>query len=392
MQSSSTLTIDLNVIQNNLKSLAASFGQVMVMVKANAYGTDSLILSKFLQSGACKGIAFLGVSHVWEGIRLREGGITLPIFVIAAPPYEADLVIKYQLTPAVSSFEEVEALNRASQKQGRTTSVHLHLCTGMKRFGVSFHQAPDLYESIHQASHLQLDGLMTHFVAAESHAFDSVTLRQIGEFKTFLDTMPVPPRWIHAANSAGAVRFPMPFCNLIRIGLGVLGYGVCHEGSKPALQLTTKLASVNLCAQGATVGYNCTYTFEREKGMIGVIPVGYHDGLHRGLSNKGYVLIRGKKAPMIGIVCMDFMMIDLSDIPEAAVGDEVSLFGPELSPDLWAIWAQTDVRELLACIPTRVQRLWANLNPSIGRSDDEPRNAERLPSSLFSLEKDPTVR
>ncbi len=451
MQSSSSLTIDLNAIQDNLNHLATQFGHVMVMVKANAYGTDSLFLSKFLQSGACKGVASLGVSHVWEGVHLRESGITLPIFVIAAPPYEADLVAKYQLTPAVSSFEEVESLNRASQRYGGTTSVHLHLCTGMKRFGIPPHQAPDLYDCISEASHLHLEGVLTHFVAAESAAFDALSQRQILEFKQYIDSLPAVPRWIHAGNSAGAVRFPMPFCNLVRIGLGFLGYGVCLEGSKPALQLTTKLASSNICTQGTTVGYNCTYTFEKEKGLIGVIPVGYHDGLHRSLSNKGYVLIRGKKAPMIGTICMDFMMIDLTDIPEAIVGDEVCLFGPELSPKILAEWAQTDVRELLASISTRVQRLWHlnlktavgdgkltqafdpeslpvespfttwecappiesdskskscitlpsrtavfRLNPTIGRSEHEPAHAskhtERLPSSLFPFEKDPTIR
>ena len=358
MQSSSSITIDLNAIQNNLNRLVDQFGNVMVMVKANAYGTDSLFLSKFLQSGVCKGIAFLGVSHVWEGIRLRESGITLPIFVIAAPPYEADLIVKHQLTPSVSTFEEVESLNRASQRYGRTTAVHLHLCTGMRRFGSPPTQALDLYTCIQEAAHLHLEGLLTHFVAAESAAFDAFSQRQILEFQECMEALPTLPKWVHAANSAGAVRFSMPFCNLVRIGLGFLGYGVCLEGSLPALRLTTKLASTNICTQGATVGYNCGYTFEKEQGMIGVIPVGYHDGLHRSLSNKGYVLIRDKKAPMIGTVCMDFMMIDLTDIPEAVVGDEVCLFGPELSPNILAEWAQTDVRELLASLSTRVQRLW----------------------------------
>ena len=396
MQSSSSLTINLNAIQNNLNRLANQFGHVMVMVKANAYGTDSLVLSKFLQTGACNGIAFLGVSHVWEAVRLREAGITLPIFVISAPPYEADLVVKHQLTPSVSTFEEIESLNRASQRYGRTTSIHLHLCTGMRRFGSPPHQALDLYDCISGASHLHLEGVLTHFVAAESAAFDALSQRQILEFHECVDSLPFAPRWIHAANSAGAVRFPMPFCNLVRIGLGILGYGICLKESQMALQLTTKLASINICTQGATVGYNCGYTFEKEQGKIGVIPVGYHDGLHRSLSNKGYVLIHGKKAPMIGTVCMDFMMIDLTDIPEASVGDEVCLFGPELSPKILAEWAQTDVRELLASISSRVQRLWNFIPLTMGRSEHEQEytkeHSERLPSSLYPFEKDPTLR
>jgi alanine racemase/UDP-N-acetylmuramoyl-tripeptide--D-alanyl-D-alanine ligase len=231
----------------------------------------------------------------------------------------------------------------------------------MNRLGVSKAQAIHLYRAIKNASYLHLEGAMTHFAAAESPTFDSFTYNQIDQFKQFLDMLPSRPRWIHAANSGAAVRFNIPFCNLVRIGLGAVGYGYCLDGVKPALSFTSSLASISFSNKGETVGYNCTYKIKKHRSRIGVIPVGYHDGFHRVISGKGYVLIRGKKAPMIGTICMDFMMIDLTEVPEAEVGDEILLFGSGLSPEIIAAWAKTDVRELLAGLPLRVRRLWVNL-------------------------------
>src|ERR1700722_7309757 len=384
MRSSSILTVDLSVIHSNLKKLTAHFGQVMVMVKANAYGTDPIFLSKYIKSTEWNGVPFVGVSHVEEGVRLREGGVTLPIFVIAAPPYDAEWVAVHQLTPAVSSFEEIEALNLAANKYEKIIPVRLHLNTGLNRFGIALNDSLHLYRKIKSSPHLLLEGVMTHFAAAESPEFDFFTCEQIRQFKQFLDYLSPLPRWIHAANSGGAVRFPMPFCNLVRIGLGVIGYGICLEGIKPSLTLSTTLASITLSKKGETVGYNRTYTIKKEKARIGVIPVGYHDGFHRILSGKGYVLIHGKKAPMIGTICMDFMMIDLTDIPEARVGDEVLLFCPELSPHQIAAWGMTDVRELLVSLPMRVKRKW--------KYNDDATNTSKLSSSFLPFEKNSSPR
>jgi len=137
------------------------------------------------------------------------------------------------------------------------------------------------------------------------------------------------------------------------------------------------------------VGYNCQYIIQKEKALIGVIPIGYHDGLHRHYSEKGYVLIRGKKAPMIGHICMDFMMVDLSEIEGAAVFDPVILFNTqELKPEMFASWGNTDVRELLACLGPRVKRVFINRPTSTKRVENE-QIAERLPGAIRSIEKDP---
>jgi alanine racemase len=324
---------------------------------------------------------------------LREAGVQKPIFVISAPPYEAEAVAAYQLTAAVSTLEEVEWLNAAGKKYGKRLPVHLHLNTGMNRLGASQSEGIGLYYAIQQATYLHLDGVMTHFAAADSPAYDAFTQEQIAKFKAFLDALPSLPQWIHAANSGGAVRFPLPFCNLVRIGLGLMGYGVCLEGVLPALSFSTRLSSICVREQGESISYNRTYTIAQEKEKIGVIPVGYHDGFHRALSGKGYVLIHRKKAPMIGMICMDFMMINLTDIPGVQVGDEVVLFGEGLPLEQIALWANTDVRELLASLPPRVRRHWIPptyfMHPLRNEHDTTP---ERLSGSLYPVEKDPASR
>ena len=390
MQSSSTLTVNLSAIHHNLNRFIHISGHVMVMVKANGYGTDQILLSKFIHSLASHKIPFLGVSHVWEGIELRQSGITLPIFVISVPPWEAEYAVTHSLTPAVSSEKEAEALNDQGQKQGKKIPVHLYLDTGMNRSGIASHQAMPLYSHISRASNLYVEGILTHFAAADSPAFDPFTYEQISQFKFFLDSLPLKPKWIHAANSGGAARFHLPFCNLARIGLGYVGYGPHLPGLESALSLKTQLVAIKPAKKGDTVGYNRLHTISQEETPIGVIPFGYFDGFPRSLSGKGYVLIRGKKAPMIGTICMDFMMIDLSGIPEACVGDEVTLFNTDLSAETVAAWAQTDVREILVNFPNRVKRLWTNT--PLRTNNDDTTNPERFSNPLFTFEKSPPSR
>jgi Alr-MurF fusion protein len=361
MQSSSLLSVDMGAIWHNLSLLTEACEHVMVMVKANAYGTDALFLSQFLQRAQLKGIPFLGVSHVWEGVSLREAGITLPIFVISVPPHDADAAAYYDLTCAVSTLEEVQALDSTGKKHGKVIDVHLQLDTGMHRFGATIQEGYRLFQQIQKTSHIHFDGVMTHFVASDSPKFDPFSEQQIQLFQYFLRMLPVKPNWVHAANSAAAVRFSLPFCNLARIGLGFLGYGACFKDARPALNLTTSLASIRRIKKGESVGYYRSFVFEKEKGCIGVIPFGYFDGFSYNLSGKGYVLIHEKKAPIIGNICMDFMMIDLTEIPEAEVGDEAVLFGTSLTPQSVADQMETDIRELLARIPSRVERTWLNV-------------------------------
>ncbi len=396
--SNSSLTINLATIVHNLNSYIKACGNVMVMVKANAYGTDLILFSKFINTLSWKKIPFLGVSHVGEGIKLREVGIRLPIFVISVSPWEAEYAALYNLTAAVGCQEEAEALNAQGRKLGKAVSVHLLVDTGMNRSGVSLDAAHALHSYVINTPHLNLEGILTHFVAAESPRFDSFTHEQISLFKQFLTSLPSLPKWIHAANSGGAARFHLPFCNMARIGLGYVGLGPSFPGTQTALSLKTHLAAIKRAKRGETVGYNRSHQVAHEEARIGVLPFGYFDGFPRSLSGKGYVLIRQKKAPMVGTVCMDFMMIDLTEIPEASVGDEVILFDAHLSAETVAAWAQTDVREILVGLPNRVKRIWENETTfkEICTIAEERHvditHPERFSNALFHFETDPASR
>lgn len=358
MLKSSCLHIDPSSIQHNLELLGKNQA-VMVMVKGNGYGVGSIQFAQFIQNLNNPSIPFLGVSHVSEAVELRESGITLPIFVISAPPYEADLVVNYQLTPAISSFEEAKALEKAAQKKQLSLPVHLFLETGMNRFGLKSDQALNLYTYCMNSPSLTLEGLLSHFSSAEETRLDSDTHEQTRCFHEFLSILPSPPRWVHLANSAGDARFSFPSCNLKRIGLAALGYSLFEQNLRPALTLESPLTFISDCKRGEKVGYSDCYTFQKERGRIGIIPFGYYDGFSGSLARSGgYVLHGGQKAAIIGKICMDFTLIDLSDCPLAKVGDTLTLFGPSLPPEQLAEWQGIDIREVLVRISPRVSRHW----------------------------------
>ncbi|MCH9626292.1 MAG: Alanine racemase 1 [Chlamydiales bacterium] len=380
MLRSSTLSIDLDAIHHNMLQFIHTQKQIMVMVKANGYGTDAVILSKYIQKHLRAHVPFLGVSHVSEGVHLREAGIEMPIFVISSPPFLADAIVEYNLTAAISSIEEVNALNQAAQKHQQRVSIHLYLNTGMNRFGTQTELLDKLTQTIQHSSNLYLDGVMTHFIGADNPELDSLTHKQISIFQNFVTSLPQPPRWIHAANSAGATRFSLPFCNLARIGLGILGYGTCPPSVQPTLTLTTTLNSINPCKKGEGVGYNHAYRMPHENGRIGLIPFGYYDGYSRSMEGKGYAIIREKKAPMIGIFCMDFIMLDITHIPEAQVGERVVLFDASLSPEIAADLEKTNVREILVRLSSRIKRNW--LFTPKPKLENESTNSKRISNAL----------
>ncbi len=347
---SGQLLIDLEAIRFNLQQISSAGRAIMPMIKANGYGTDAVSLSRFFQT--CR-VPFVGVSHVSEGVLLREEGITLPIFVLCAPPFDAQRVVQFQLQAAVCTFDEARALNQMAKHH--PLPVHLHVNTGMNRFGVSYQKAPKLAQYINSLPALKLEGVMTHFSTTDDPLSDPFVFKQIHRFKTVVDQLSPKPRWIHAAKTC-MLDLDLPFCNLARVGLAIFGLGSDKKGLKEALSLQSHLVAITHGRRGERVGYDTGHLIAKKEARIGIIPLGYHDGIHRHYAGTGYVLIRGKKAPMIGHICMDFMMVDITDIPDANVGDRVVLFGPHLSPLLFAKWGKTSVRELLVCLGPRIQR------------------------------------
>ena len=368
---SNQCVINLAAIAENITTIRHKLPpqtRLMVIVKALAYGTDEIRMARFLET---QNIDILGVSYVDEGVVLKRAGVRQSIFVINAAIYEAAKVVKWGLEIGVSDKSLIEAVASEAMRQNKKIKVHLHVDTGMGRFGCRPEEVVGLAKLIHDCPALEFEGIMTHFACADDPGQDHFTLMQAEKFSDAIQELTahgMPPRWPHAANSSGALRFHFPQFNMVRIGLAVYGL-YSSQATKEAqelrlaLSLISRIVGINTCKQGETISYGRSYCVQRDKQRIAVLPIGYFDGLHRNYSGKGSVIIRGQKAPMVGKICMDFMMVDVTDIPNAASGDSVLIFGEDeyghyLSPEELATRGDSIVHELITCLGPRIQRIF----------------------------------
>lgn len=365
--------INLAAIQANIQMIRRKIGssvRIMVMVKAFAYGTDEVRIGKFLST--CH-VDILGVSYVDEGVVLKRAGVTQSIFVINAPIYEVGKVVKWELEVGVSEKEFIIALASEATKQNKKIKVHLHVDTGMSRLGCRPEEALQLAKCIKDCPSLIFEGLMTHFACSDNAEDDFFTLQQSQRFDEVINILKqhgIEAKWNHASNSSAVMRFNFPQYNMVRIGLAAYGL-YCSESARKAmdlrlaLTLVSRIVGINICKAGETISYGRSYRVERDKQKIAVLPIGYFDGLHRNYSGKGYVIIRGQKAPMVGNICMDFMMVDVTDIENVAIGDSVLIFGEDeygqyLPPENLALQGDSIVHELISCLGPRIQRIFVN--------------------------------
>jgi Alr-MurF fusion protein len=363
--------INLALIEHNIQSIRKKLPEktrIMVMVKALAYGTDDFRVAKFLNT--C-GVDILGVSYVEEGVSLKKGGVAQSIFVLHAAEYEIVKVVAWDLEVGVSDIKMIDKLAVEAKIKNKKVKVHLHIDTGMGRFGCRPEFALDLAKQIAKHHSLILEGIMTHFSCSDDPVQDSFTHEQAKKLEDvicLLKEQGIKAPWHHASNSGAALRFPeLPF-NMVRIGLAVYGLhssGAVRESHelRLAISLISRIAGINECKKGDTISYGRTYRVETESQKIAVIPIGYFDGLHRNYSGSCHVVIRGKKAPMIGNICMDFMMVDATRIENAASGDPVLIFGADehgdyLSPEDLAMKGNSIVHELITCLGPRIQRVF----------------------------------
>lgn len=363
--------INLAAIRSNILMIRKKIGnqtRMMVIVKAFAYGTDEVRIGKFL---ATCGIDILGVSYVDEGVALKRAHAKQDIFVINAPLYEVAKVVKWDLEVGVSEKEFIFALAKEAEKQNKKIKVHLHVDTGMSRFGCRPEEALNLAQLIKTFPSLILEGLMTHFACSDNPQDDPFTLEQSQRFDTVIQNLKqhgITVPWTHACNSSAVMRFNFPQYNMIRIGLAVYGL-YCSEAARQALplrlsiSLVSRIVGINICKAGDTISYGRSYRVERNQQKIAVLPIGYFDGLHRNYSGKGFVVIRGQKAPMVGKICMDFMMVDVTEIENASIGDSVLIFGEDeygqyLPPENLALQGDSIVHELITCLGPRIQRIF----------------------------------
>lgn len=341
----------------------------MPIIKANGYGTHALSLARtYLECG----IDIMGLAYVDEAVELREAGIECALLVCQSSIEEYPLAVKHGLELAVMSNEHIEALNKMSQEKQQLTKAHLKVNTGLNRFGCPTEEALALAQKIHRASHLQFEGVMTHFASADDPYEQDFTLEQVRLFDRVisqLESAGIAPPWKHASNSAALLRYSLPQYNLIRPGIACLGVtpsAACQElcDLQPAIHLRARIIHINTCNQGDSISYGRSYRISSPQARIAAIPLGYADGIHWNYRNRGLVLIHGRQAPIVGNICMDTLLVDVSSVPQAKVGDYVTLIGTEPSSgesrrllEAAADWGSIP-HELLACLGPRIHRVF----------------------------------
>jgi alanine racemase len=362
-------TIDLTALAHNflqLRRLLSLGCDVMAVVKANAYGHGAVEIA---QSLIRHGVVRLAVFSIEEGIALRQAGITVSI-VVLGPVFREQLedLFAHRLTPVVSDPSTLTALGQCAAQGSSPYPIHLKIDTGMGRLGLTQNELEAILAKHTFPSSLRLEGLMSHLADSDGLDPDS-TNQQITRFDEAIKAVReegfcVP--MIHLSNSAGIVRFPSAHYSLVRPGIMLYGYHtmphtVQAPDLRPVLSLTTRIAQLRLIKPGETVSYNRTFMAKRPT-RIAILPIGYSGGISRHLSNRGQVLLRGKRAPIVGIVCMDMVMVDVTEIQDVTVGDEVVLIGTQGNERITARdiaeWTGTISYEVLCAISSQIPRLY----------------------------------
>jgi alanine racemase len=364
--------IDMDNLAFNFHSVREFVGRdvrFMAVVKANAYGHGAVECARRLDR---EGADWFAVATLEEAIELRQSGLAKPILCLGGfYPGQEKAGLHFGVTPAVFTLDGAERIDRVAGVKGLKASVHIKVDTGMGRVGVPFADLNEFADRLRGLSNLEIQAVMTHFASADNLTENEFTNSQIEHLNAAVSIFRdkgFRPEIIDMANSPGAVAHPSSRADLVRIGgiLYGLGRDVLPADSakpplKPVLSLHTRLAQVKRVPPGTSVGYGRTFITTRES-VIGTIPIGYHDGYRRELSNRGRAIINGILVPVVGRVSMDWVTLDLTTVPDAAVGDEVTLIGRDgghviLTEDL-AADTGTISYEITCGISARVPRVY----------------------------------
>lgn len=326
--------IDLDAIKSNfdsLKSRVPSSVKTMAVVKANAYGHGAIRVAKALEKKA----DYFAVAVIEEAIELRDGGIKNPILILSyTSPYQFEALINNELIPSVYRYEDAEMLSQEACRLGKTAVIHIAVDTGMSRIGFKdSEKSADTVKKISELPNIRVEGIFSHFACADAED-KACALGQKKRFDNFIAmleerglTIPVK----HICNSASIIDFDFSY-DMVRMGISLYGLYPSDEVKKdsvsltPAMEVVSHIIHIKEIEAGTGVGYGHIY-IAPEKRKIATVCIGYADGFNRAFSNKGYVLINGKKAPITGKVCMDQIMVDITDIKDAKIGDHVIIMG-----------------------------------------------------------------
>ena len=359
------MEINLTAMVHNLKEYQQKLlpsTKLMAMVKAFSYGSGSVEVARLLQFYK---VDYLAVAYADEGVELRLGGITLPIMVMNVDEAGFDALLEHNLEPEIYSFSIYHSFHEYLLKQGITKfPVHIKLNTGMNRLGFDPEEVELLGKQLAKHNTMLVKSVFSHLVGSESAEFDDFTQHQASLFETAVGTLQTYLNYSfikHIANSSGIFRHPNFQYDMVRLGIGL--YGVDSAGGNdinliPVATLKSTIAQIRNVKEGETVSYNRRGVLKRDS-IIATIRIGYADGYSRRLGNGiGSVYINGQLAPVVGTVCMDMLMIDITDIPKVKEGDTVELFGTNLPIQQVAKWSETIPYEVMTGISQRVKRVY----------------------------------
>lgn len=366
MTSASWAEISLAAIRWNIEHiLSITRRRVIAVVKANAYGHGMIAVSR----GIADLVSMFAVATLDEALELAAHVTDVPVLnLFPVLPDQMEAVVKHGIHQVVHSTENLRAINCTATEAGCPAHVHLKIDTGMHRIGFTHSEVAEVVSQVSACSDVVVDGISTHLACSDELENDYTPL-QLQRFRSVLQQFreaDIVPEWIHASNSAGVLHWPDSYFNAVRPGLLVYGLppalgAALPFGPKPALTWKSRVSQVKRLASGEPIGYGGTHRLAHDTTVV-TIPVGYADGYRRSLSNSGRVLIRGQSANILGRVCMDQIMCDVSDIGEVSVGDEVVLLGRQGSGHIpvqeHARLAETIHYEILTGIGARVKRLY----------------------------------
>lgn len=359
--------IDEAAIAGNARALCRVIrpgAALMAVVKADGYGHGGALAARAALRG---GASMLAVATAEEGEALREEGIVAPVLVLGnVEPNSAGAAVRLGLDQTVCDRPGIAALEEAARTLGKRVPVHLKLDTGMGRLGVRDPgEAAALAQAIADADHLSFAGVFTHFACADDPSADAYTRMQLGRFLDMLQVIrrsPGSSPLRHAANSAATLRFPQAHFDMVRVGIALYGAPPADPPAllRPAMRWVTRTSMVKNLPEGESVSYGAAFTARRPTRLM-VLPVGYADGYRRSLGGRAQVLVRGRRAPIVGRICMDQCMADVTDVPDCMAGDEVVLLGAQetevISADELAGWMGTIAYEALLAPSARVPRV-----------------------------------
>lgn len=356
--------INLSAIAHNIKIARAnlnSMTKLCAVVKADAYGHGAVCVAK---EAARNGVDFFAVALLQEAVSLRDAGIEQPILVLGSLlPEMADICVEYNISHAIFDKERLYALNEAAIRQHTKAKIHIKIDTGMHRIGVNVRDAGDFAKLAASLPGIYIEGVFSHFATADTDDRQYSTY-QFARFQEALKLIQSEGVYVpikHMANSAALMEFQEYQLDMVRMGITMYGLYPDHmselyKNLKPAMKVKTRVSFVKTLKVGETIGYGRSFTTTRTS-IIATVPIGYADGISRRLSNKGYMVINGKYAPIVGKVCMDQIMLDVTDIPNVSLGSEVTVFGgSELPVGDVAKLTDTISYEIVSCIGSRIIR------------------------------------